>query len=1042
VVNSNFKLYNASAGSGKTFTLVKNYLKLLMQSDSDYKFRQILAITFTNKAVNEMKNRVLKSLSEFSEEQILTQPNDLFKMVISETGLTPKTIHDKSKRVLNAILNNYAAFEISTIDGFTHRIIRTFARDLNIPQNFDIDLNTDALLGRAVDTLIAQAGSDNTITNYLIDYALEKTDDDKSWDISKDLFEVAKLLLNENHAPYVEALQDKTLHDFSDFKRAVQKQHNIIQNKIKTIADVILKLIADNSVEHNDFSGSNGYVPSYFVKLSNENFNIDFGRAWMAKITDKPLYPQKTKAEIKALIDAIQPQIASAFVETEQLVIRLGFLKNILKNITPLSLLYLINQSLQQIKEEDNIMLISEFNAIIEKELKDQPVPFIYERIGERYKHYFIDEFQDTSQKQWDNLKPLLNNAISSEDANNQKGSLMLVGDAKQAIYRWRGGLPEQFIDLYTQKDQPFAIAQSIENLPTNFRSSQAIISFNNQFFKHLAGIGFANPDYAKVYQASTQNLNSNHEGYVDLQFLDIENKDEDYPQAVKDTIQKAQAYGYKLSDICILVRKGKEAQAIADVLDEEGIPMISSDTLKINRSPKVQFMVNVMQLSLQPDNQELKVLVLDYLADMEGVTDKHDYFKIHLSTDTSTFFETRHFLIDKFLQMPLYESVEYLIRSFNLNDTPSAYVQFFMDAIYDFSNNNNGGLSGFIEFWEQQKHKLNIVSPEGQDAVQMMTIHKAKGLEFPVVIFPYADLDIYKENTPMTWYNLSDDKLEGLDCVYLNLNKSFETTSEQGATLYSDRQNQLELDNINLLYVTLTRPVEQLYIIGNNAAIKNGVANHKNYSGLLIDFLQSIGKWSDSQTHYTFGNPIKKAKKQKQQDYEVIELSHFTSTDISALNLKIATSASYLWDTNRKEAIEKGNLIHKLMSDIYTIDDFEPILNRNLQQGLIDLTQYEFLKPLIHQLIHHPQLYQYFQKGLTIYNERDILCEDGRLLRPDRLVINQKQVTIIDYKTGLADDSHHQQLEAYASVLESIDYSVQKKLLVYINDSIDIKEV
>lgn len=1042
---TSFKIYNASAGSGKTFTLVKNYLKLLIASESLYAFKQILAITFTNKAVSEMKSRVIAMLKAFAEVSILDHPNAMFLAIVDELQMDEKKVHEKSKLLLDTIINNYAAFDISTIDGFTHGIIRTFAHDLKLPQNFEVELDTETLLNQAVDNLIAKAGEADALTDVLVDFALEKTDDDKSWDISYDLNKVAKLLINENHTAHLDNLQEKSLADFKTLKNNVFKKATILENQIQENARAVLDLIQDHGLEHSDFSRST--LPNHFKKIAGlELYNIYNNKLQENLAEGTGIYSKKLPSDKAKIIDGLLPQIEVAYLEIKQLVHQYLLLKNIHKNITPLSVLNAINKELALIKEDENLLLISEFNAIISNEIKQQPVPFIYERIGEKFKHYFIDEFQDTSEMQWNNLKPLLENVLTSESQNQEQGCLTLVGDAKQAIYRWRGGKAEQFINLFNEKDQPFPVLQKVVNLPKNYRSARKIVDFNNQFFKHLSHFAFSHPDYAALYAKSNQETTNDFDGYVNLSFLDYskdDDKDEVYAEQVVKTLEHIVEKGYQYQDICVLVRKGKEGVAIADALSNLGIPIISSETLMLKNSSKVMFIINMMLLALQPENYQVKVEVLDYLATQNQLDDKHAFFSNHITIKPQKLFlELADFDFDRFLQLPIYDAVEYVIRAFSLNLKPDAYIQFFLDEVFNFSQKQQASLSGFITYWNTKKDALNIVSPVGQNAVQIMTIHKAKGLEFPVVVFPYAELNIYDDREPKTWFELPKEDFNGFDEAYINLNKDLESLNNYGKAIYDNHQSELELDNINLLYVALTRPIEQLYVIGKKDLSAKGTENLKSYSGLLINFLKTIEKWHDNQLVYDFGMATKQIGLTT-APVEVITQTRLISSEARSHNIKMITKSGYLWDTHQKEAIEKGQLVHDILSHIKTDIDIDFVLNDFKESGAIDSHQAKALKNSIQDIVYHPDLKRYFSTEYDIYNERDIITKNAKVLRPDRIVISPNhQAVIIDYKTGAYDPKHQMQLQEYQDVLSTMNLTVLKKILVYINDRIEVKEV
>ncbi len=1041
--NSTYKIYNASAGSGKTFTLAKSYLKILVASNNLDQFKTILAITFTNKAVGEMKERIIDMLKLFSLEKSLSQPHPMFNAICEELSISPDYLNKKSKHLLKHIIHNYGAFDISTIDGFTHRVIRTFAYDLNLPINFEVELDQDKLLNEAVDSLIAKAGSNNTLTNVLINFAIEKADDDKSWDISCDFNKIAKLLVNENDYLAIQNLKDKSFEDFKALKVHLTQQIIGIENDIVKTAETTLTLIEECGLQYNAFNRKS--LPNHFLKLCNKQFNVAFEAAWQNDLVEgNTLYPKRVSEVFAAIIEDIQLNLAEAFIKTKTLIFDLKLIKGFHKNITPLSVLNAIQKELDALKDGQNKMLISEFNKIISKEIKDQPTPFIYERLGEKFKYYFIDEFQDTSKMQWNNLIPLLDNALSASN-----GSVMLVGDAKQAIYRWRGGEAEQFIDLYNKTKNPFQIEPEVLSLDNNYRSAKEIIKFNNSFFEFLSNQYFSLEAYAELYQNAGQNTHSKEEGFVNLNFLDFQKEDnvsELYSQEVLETINQCVDKGYTLNDICVLVRKRKEGVAIANFLSKSGIKITSSETLLLKNSNKVVFITALLKLLLQPNNDTLKIEFLSYIADKLQIDDKHQFFIEHLKKGLDDMFaklkELQIFINkDELLQKPLYELVEHIVRVFNLHDESDAYLQFYLDVVLEFTQKQNSDLAAFINYFETKQDNLSVVTPNNMNAVNIMTIHKSKGLEFPIVIFPFADLNIYKELEPKVWFPINEEDYCGFDTLLLDYKKDVEQFGETGAEIYKIHQAQLELDNINLLYVVLTRAVNQLFIITKKDIGSKEIVNPNTYSGMFISYLQHQGKWLDDKLTYSFGDLIQKEKSTVEE--EASNALKFISVPKEAHNLSIITKAGLLWDTKQKAAMERGNLVHLVLSKIKTIEDIDFAISELLDSGDITNNNIETLKTLTLNVIKHPKLSLYFQDNFNIYNERDIITNSGQLIRPDRLNINSKnEVVIIDYKTGTQKSSHKSQINDYERIISLMNLTVVQKILVYINETIDVVEV
>jgi len=1038
-----FKVFNASAGSGKTFNLVKSYLKLLFKTENIFGFRNILAMTFTNKAVGEMKERILKKLKDFSEETVLDCNDAMFNALCLELNLEPSYVNKKAKTLLSTIMHNYAAFDISTIDGFNHRLIRTFAYDLKLPINFEVELDTEALLNEAVDSLIAKAGTDKKLTKILIDFAIEKADDDKSWDISNDLNKIAKKLTNENDIPHLkEALKDKTLDDFESLKTSLIKQIKSTESQIIDNAKSILTTFENNGLTKADFS--RGTLFNHFEKASLLQTNALYKNQLESNIENNKVYTTKLDTFKKDIIDSLLPEIDLTYKTIKTAVSNLNFLKAIYKNVTPLSVLNAINTELQLIKDNENKLLISEFNTLISNQLKDQPTPFIYERIGEKFRHYFIDEFQDTSEMQWNNLIPLIENSLTAENLKGEKGSTMIVGDAKQAIYRWRGGKAEQFIDL-TEDKNPFPVDKKIIELEENYRSHKNIVNFNNSFFKYISNTSFRNKHYANLYKKAHQNPTIKEEGYVSFQFLDLKESKDDketlYAKETYNTLKKCLDNGYDLKDICVLVRKKKEGIAVANYLSKNDIKIMSSETMLIDNSESVQLINNILRLLVNPNNFEVRINVLHYLASTFNVEDKHTFFNQNLKLNIDTFFGSfKQFGIDfnttVIAQLSLYDSVEDIARQFNLLQTSDAFVQFYLDLVLEFSQKHITGISGFLDYYDNKKDSLSIVSPNNQNAVQIMTIHKSKGLEFPVVIFPFADLDIYREIDPQEWFPIDKTLFDGFSKTLINFNSDVENFGEIGQDIYTKHKAEQELDNINLLYVALTRPVEQLHVISKT---DNNLNELNSYSKLFQSYLQTEQLWSDNQTFYEFGNS-KREIIPVEKSLETSSNKNIISVNKKEHNIKIITKSGYLWDTNQQHAIEKGNIIHDIMSKIYTKDDIDFAINLALDNGFINDDQVEGITKNINDIVNQKDLKEFFTDQYTIYNERDILTSTGQMIRPDRLVIRDNQATIIDYKTGLPNPKYEQQLEIYATHLKEMGYQISNKILVFINENIQTK--
>lgn len=1021
-----FKIYSASAGSGKTYQLTKAYLKLILAPLSKQKYRELLAITFTNKAVAEMKQRILESLYAFSQEELPKNKIALFDDILEELQVTSSELRLKSKQVLKELLHNYAFFEISTIDKFTHKIIRTFARDLKISQGFDVVLDTDVLLEEGISRLLNRAGEDKELTKVLLDFSLEKIEDDKSWNIAYDLFEIGKLLFQENHHSHLKAISAKEIKDFIRLQNAVKAQIKKGEDELVKLAIQALEIISSNGLEFTDFKGS--YFPKFMVAISNKNQSINFNAAWKQDFDNTPLYTSKSLAKDK--IDSLWPQFSVLFNTIKKQFHRLSFLKNCYKNIVPLTVLNEITKEVRELQKEKDVLPISEFNTIIAKEIKNQPVPFIYERLGEKYHHYFIDEFQDTSQMQWQNLIPLIGNAVESENEKGEKGSLLLVGDAKQAIYRWRGGRAEQFLNLMNLSANPFVIAPKIESLDTNWRSQKEIIDFNNSFFS-FAAEKLNNPSYKKLFEdGNKQKENTKDSGYVEiiLNKKGEESANDSYCEKTLEVLKRTLDNGYRLQDICVLVRDNKKGGKLADFLTTEEIPIISPDSLLLVNNKEVSFLISLLQFIENNQNDEAIYTMLEYLFKVNQGP-KHDFIVKNL-TDFTRFLNTNYsFQIEHIKRLSTYDILEDAIYSFSLTGYSDAHLTQFMDEVFDFSQKEDSSIYSFLNFWKRKKEKLSVKAPESLNAIQIMTVHKAKGLEFPVVIFPYADAKIIDQRSKKLWLPVKNESFEGFGELLINSNKELANYNEIAEAIYTDELHKSELDSYNVLYVAMTRAQNALFVISSEEAKAN------TYSELFVDYLKYTNNWNPALLNYSFGNFIK--KESETDKVESQESIPYIYTQKSNSSFKIVTKAAMLWDVERQEAIEKGNLIHKALSKIAFQNDINEAVKSLKDNGDITSSDAQTLEEKLKQVVFHPKLNTYYNKGIQVYNEKELLTPEGILLRPDRLVIENKNITIIDYKTGSNSETHKNQLQEYASILKRMDYIIEEMILVYINETV-----
>ena len=1043
-----FSIYDASAGSGKTYALVKEYLKIILMAKKNDAYRNILAITFTNKAVHEMKSRIVGSLSEFAKDEPSQKAQDLMQDLAKETELSIIQIKIKSQQIIKHIIHNYAAFDISTIDKFTHKVIRAFAHDLGLPMTFEVTLDTENLLIEAVDAIIAQAGEDETLTKLLIDFTMEKTDDDKSWDISQEILNTGRLVLNENNRNEISHFQEKSIAEFVEIKNKLTEACKVLEKENTAFAESALLLIDKNGIDIKSFSGA--YFPKHLHSIQEGKFNPK------NKTYHEPedIKINKT-AKDGTLIENIIPELLQILDIVYKNFEKRDFYKAFLKNITPLSLLNTVSNELAKIQEEQNVLSISEFNAIIHREIQNQPAPFIYERLGERYRHFFIDEFQDTSEMQWQNLIPLIDNATSSE-IDGEKGTLMIVGDPKQSIYRWRGGKAEQFIEL-SKNHNPFNNPEKVlEHLDKNYRSYSQIIEFNNDFFQLLSN-EFLHEDYKDLYE-NHSHQKSNHKtgGYVNISFIpqieqsedeEVLNKTELYLLATLNTILKVQKQGFEYKDIVILTRKRSHGIAVANYLTEQGIPLLSSETLMIQNATEVRFIIHLLKYLRNSSDSKAKAHFLHYVAsNIQNILPIHDFIAQGMDKKNELEFEDWLTNFDISLSFEdirkksLYESVELIVSKFLYSQNGNAYVQYFLDIVLERDVRNQAGISDFLNYWDKNAEKFSIPSPEGNNAVRIMTIHKSKGLEFPVVIMPFAEEDYSRSPKDKLWI-IADVEDFGLSKVLVDNSAAVVGFGEQAKLVYDQKSQEELLDNVNVLYVALTRAEEQLYIISQYLKPKKDGDYPNNMASFFIKYLVNKQVFEDDKFEYEFGNHIKLSLEKKHLD--ATKTIPLVSEILNPKSIKIAQRESLMWGTHQQEAIEYGNVVHEILSFIKTKADVDLAILKALESGLITVNQKELVHKTIQEIVNHAELSVCFTDGNEVLNEQTIIQKEGKTIKPDRMVLTKnKEVYLLDYKTGLHNPKYQLQLEIYQNAIELMGYKVVKKSLVYIGEQINVVDL
>lgn len=1063
--DTNFTVYKSSAGSGKTFTLVKEYLALALNDETSppQAYRHILAITFTNKAAAEMKERIVKALKELAEDdhstisagtKTLLEILKDHRKLNAKAPLTDEVIRQRAKNVLTSILHNYSDFAIGTIDAFVHKVVRTFAFDLKIPMSFDIEMDDEKLLRQAIDLLIAKIGSDERLTKALIEFTESKTDDEKSWHIENDLMKFAKNLLNEEGAVYIEKLRELSVDDFFKIRETLFSEIRKFETAVTTAAKNADELIKRSGLTAKQFYQGDKGIAGYFEKIAKGRMDYLEPNNYVKNTVDEDKWTAgKITKDEQMEIERLKPRLIDAFNKIQILKDEdhpdyiLFSLIN--KNIYSVAVLNEIEKLLNEYKAENNIVHISEFNKMIAKIVLNEPIPFIYERLGERYNNYLIDEFQDTSVLQFQNLLPLIDNSLASGYFT------MLVGDGKQAIYRWRGGEVEQFAMLpgiFSHNDNPLVLEREEalkrnydgQVLNKNFRSKREIIEFNNSLFRTLSGR--LTEKYKTIYDKLEQEFApENTGGFVQVEFINDDTQDWREQNFIRtyEIIQQLQADNYSLKDIAILVRKNTDGSEIANYLTEKNIKVISSDSLLLSNSTDVNFLHSLLKFLANTGDNIVHTEILEYLIASGAVanTSIHELIKEKESSGLFTIIRrvAKKFSIERLSRMALYELVEELVQLFGLNRHPNAYIQFYLDEVLNYSIKKNNNLNDFIEYWEEKKTKASLVIPQGMDAVSIMTIHRSKGLEFPVVILPFSNGRV-KNGKDNLWIDLDNEKIPNLPAALVPASKGLEETIY--AQQYGEEKSKSLLDSLNVLYVGLTRPEERMYILADTPG--RTPANMGKISDMLAFYYQEKGEWQEGQTVYTFGEAVKHdTHKSSKPVVDTYHLSVFNSNQWRD-SIKMRAAAPSIWNTSMAETKKDyGVLLHTAFARIRSVDDMEQGLSDMLEEGLINTEEKEHLLNTIMKVTALPELEMHYKKGVLVKNEVEVITKDAKINRMDRVVLDGKNAVIIDYKTGKEKAGYEKQIMEYGNLLTQMGYVVTKKLLVYIdNENVEVKEV
>jgi ATP-dependent exoDNAse (exonuclease V) beta subunit len=1034
-------ILKASAGSGKTYTLVEEFLKIILNEKNDAYYKSVLALTFTNKAAKEMKERIIDAL-----EVLAKDPSEIgfdAKFLgdkVESLGLSPENIRDKSRGCLNEIIHNYGNLSIMTIDKFSHKIVRAFARDLELESDFGIELDSTELKKEVIAELIDSYGKDKKLSNILFKYSQANIEEGSVWNVSKNLLDFSKTIDNEKYEIEVDKLTELTDEDFDRIQKELTTQLESIKSSYEALINDFLKYLESLSTDFDDYSYKSGGIYGNVLKKSRILLNdLDsiLSNGNLRKCHEKDDFSRKEglnkevvqsgTTKIKEFID-----LHDNFYDGQYA--KYTTLEGIRKKFYNIRLINNIKKTVDKIKEDKNIKELSDLNKEISKIILSESIPFIYERIGERYKHFLLDEFQDTSVMQWQNLIPLVENGMAE-----LKKSL-IVGDAKQSIYRFRNGEVEQFInlpDLYNPRESEvieskrtyFKQMSEKDSLESNYRSKKEIVTFNNELFEKFSA--YIPENYKSIYTEDfKQKAVKGEGGYVRVEIKE-DFEEEEKIQSVVETIKSCLDSGYQKKDICIIQRRKSEGIALAELLELNEINVISDDSLFVRNDLTVQFLVAALDLVNDPLSYEVQSFFAEkYLQILSEDTSK--VISYQYKEEKKNRFQLKVFFEDFELtnleDLRKYDSLVELIyqlkNAFKLNYEENPYLELFFEQVYKYEIKHSAYLKGFLEWWKEKGESESISIPDTTNAVKMMTVHKSKGLQFPVVIVPYCEWgygDIGVSGKKDTiWVSQENGVLDTYCVDTKNPESELNDTLKQ---VFQHEKHQMMLDEVNNLYVAFTRAVDRLYVLGNLKYSGKGKDRDLSPTRISTPLFRSLGEES------VFESGEERPSSQKNTEVRN-ELG--LRTDLEK-NESVAFSFKPIYPNESIQYnIDYGVHLHDVLSKILKPEDLKELETKVAKLNISKEEQTKIIED-IRSLVANKEIASLlFDDVAECISEQDIITETGKILRPDRVLLKKDRVVVIDFKTGEPRSKDKKQVKEYVSVLKQFGAGVVEGVLVY----------
>lgn len=1054
---NSFIAYTASAGSGKTYTIVQKILLICLEKPFQHEqIKYVLALTFTNKAANEMKERIITWLEDFTSSNFREsrELNDILTILQKKNpSLTIEELKERCQNLLDYIIHHYSALNIGTIDKFNSTLIRSFSFELGLPGQFNLELKNDALIEQAVDQFIEKVGQDETATKAVLQYHKENLDNEQKVNIEKTILDAAKKFISDKNYEHLIENSGLSWEAFSKIRQQISNLKKSYEDQALNICTESLNLINLKGISTKDFSGGDSYGLGVWFKKNMNNI-IQNGLSSITISGSEDNYHKISTSKNQAIYFAVE-SIISTLIENRREVIRLYSkdlkLEKISKNLLPLKVNKEIEEILETILFENDLVLLSKFNIMIHEHLRSEPSEFIYEKVGTKYRHYFIDEFQDTSLLQWQNLLPLKDHATSTTGH-----SFTIVGDPKQSIYQFRGG-ESSLMPSVLRGDYNTTSPIAVVPMERNYRSGYRIVEFNHALFAYLAEE--LNPSDRKLFSPEkAPEAMKKFPGRVRVNLFEGELKEPDFVEQaaykMKEDIQDALNQGFQFKDIHILCRRNKDIAYYSQLLgsckvvyngQEEFIPTMSDTGLSLNSSLTLRAFIHLMEWEISGNNFTSLVKGL-YLLEKIGRISIKDF-----SNEVSELLETKNheiikkqleerfnlsYLSDQLSGFNLYYFVESCLKSISVQGKEEDYIMEFQELVYEFSQGSNKTIKDLLDLWEEESSKIAIKANEKKDAVRLLTVHKSKGLQFPIVMFPISKSSETSKTKEEKWLKTSEfNQLKSVHATpFTTTNISDETLGIMDSSIreFNEEYNYNKaFEKLCIQYVALTRAISGMYLYLQDPSTAKEQTKRSIYSFVVAESENQASFEYFPSDLSSFQNNENKSDPKSHQN---MEISFHSGSSLSETTIKISTPSKSYQET--KEKVRLGIFVHEILEKIKSQKEISKVLEHYLLEGIVTVEEAEQIKNRILKVITDPRYSAYFKEDLEIATEKEfMITNEGKTIRYriDRLIHTPQGVIIIDFKTGGVYEKYEKQIDQYKTALSSIGYTIAGSEIIYV---------